>query len=32
MSIPFAVIPIAALILVVHVLADIAQTLGRKRP
>ncbi len=32
MSIPFAVIPIAALILVVHVLADITQTLGRKRP
>jgi TRAP-type C4-dicarboxylate transport system permease small subunit len=32
MSIPFAVIPIAALILVVHVLADITQTLGRKTP
>ena len=32
MAIPFAVIPVAAVILVIHVLADIARTLERKTP
>ncbi len=32
MSIPFAVIPVSAMVLVVHVLADLTQTLGRKPP
>jgi TRAP-type C4-dicarboxylate transport system permease small subunit len=32
MSIPFSVIPVAALIFVVHVLADMARTLERKAP
>jgi TRAP-type transport system small permease protein len=32
MSIPFAVIPLSTLILVVHVLSDIARSLERKRP
>jgi TRAP-type C4-dicarboxylate transport system permease small subunit len=32
MSIPFSVIPVAAVILVVHVLADMARTLERKTP
>jgi TRAP-type C4-dicarboxylate transport system permease small subunit len=32
MSIPFSVIPIAAVIFVVHVLADMARTLERKAP
>ena len=32
MSIPFSAIPIAAVILVVHVLADMARTFGRKTP
>jgi len=32
MSIPFVVIPLASLIFVVHVLSDMAATLGRKTP
>ena len=32
MAIPFAVIPVAAVIFVVHVLADMARTLERKTP
>ncbi len=32
MSIPFAVIPIAAVIFVIHVLADMARTLGGRNP
>ncbi len=32
MSSPFAVIPVSAMVLVVHVLADLTQTLGRKPP
>ena len=32
MAIPFSVIPIASIIFVVHVLADIARTLERKTP
>ncbi len=32
MSIPFAVIPVSALVFVVHVLADIADTLGGRAP
>jgi len=32
MSIPFSVIPVASVIFVVHVLADIARTLERKTP
>ena len=32
MAIPFSVIPVAAVILVIHVLADIARTLERKTP
>jgi TRAP-type transport system small permease protein len=30
MAIPFAVIPLAAVVFIVHVLADLARTLGRK--
>lgn len=32
MSIPFAVIPVSAAVFVVHVLADLTQSLGRKPP
>jgi len=32
MAIPFSVIPVAAVIFVVHVLADMARTFGRKTP
>jgi TRAP-type C4-dicarboxylate transport system permease small subunit len=32
MAVPFAVIPVASVIFVVHVLADIARTLERKAP
>jgi len=32
MSIPFVVIPLSSIIFVVHVLADMAVTLGRKKP
>jgi len=32
MSIPFAVIPIAAAIFVIHVLADMARTIGSRTP
>lgn len=32
MSIPFSVIPLAAAIFVVHVLADMTRSFGRKRP
>jgi len=32
MAIPYAVIPLAAVIFVIHVLADMARTLGRRTP
>jgi TRAP-type C4-dicarboxylate transport system permease small subunit len=32
MAIPFSVIPVASVIFVVHVLADLARTLGREKP
>jgi hypothetical protein len=32
MAIPFAVIPVSAVVFVVHVLSDLTQTLARKRP
>jgi hypothetical protein len=32
MAIPFSVIPVASVIFVVHVLADMARTLEREKP